>query len=65
MICYKDMTFCPSLDCAQDDCRRKLTLQIQKDARDFGLPIAQFTTIPDCHVDLIVTDADYPLPTQE
>lgn len=43
MICYKDMTFCNS-DCTNSSCKRKLTDEIFKEAKDWwgddGAPVA-------------------------
>ena len=50
MPCYKDRTYCPFNDtCAHDeDCPRALTVELQQDAKAFGLPISKFTDKPDC-----------------
>lgn len=39
MLCYKDKTFCKS-DCLNTECHRYYDAGVQKDADDFGLPIA-------------------------
>lgn len=51
MICYKDMTFCPFyVDCKNKDvCHRPLTEKVENDARTLSLPIAMFTSRPECH----------------
>ena len=49
MLCYKDMTFCPFLDCKVESCHRRLTEKIKKDAENFGLPVARFIDRPDCY----------------
>jgi hypothetical protein len=52
MICYKDMTFCPFLECGKSvNCARALTEKIKSDAEGFGLLIAEFLEKPGCFED--------------
>jgi len=53
MICYRDMTFCCFYkDCKKaSECHRPLTPDIEKAAKMFGMPVAQFTNKPECHSD--------------
>lgn len=39
MITYRDMTFCVNKECTKE-CKRRLTPQIEKEAEQFGLPLA-------------------------
>jgi hypothetical protein len=39
MICYKDKTFCSS-DCLNQECYRYADAGTEKDAEEFGLPMA-------------------------
>jgi hypothetical protein len=39
MLSYRDMTFCINTTCTRK-CYRRLTDEIRKQAKDFGLPIA-------------------------
>jgi hypothetical protein len=39
MMCYKDRTFCSSLNC-KNDCGRKITEDQKKEAQKLELPIA-------------------------
>ena len=49
MICYRDRTFCKEDGCKKfSECPRALTEKIKKDAEEFGLPIMQFASIPEC-----------------
>ena len=54
MICYRDMTFCSFWrECAQDRhqqgaCGRALTPEVEKRAKEIGLPISRFMDKPDC-----------------
>ena len=48
MLCYKDKTFCQFYILCQNQCDRALTIDIKKEAAEFGLPICQFADIPDC-----------------
>lgn len=45
------MTFCRFwTDCQNaPDCSRALTLQVQQQAAQYGLPICEFMEIPECH----------------
>ena len=49
-MCYKDRTFCPyGLLCKKGyTCDRVLTEKIQEDASNADLPIAVYTSFPDC-----------------
>jgi hypothetical protein len=50
MICYRDMTFCPHLDCQNAEaCPRALTDKVREDAKEFGLDICQFVSHPGCY----------------
>ena len=50
---YKDMTFCPFLECTDVDCPRRLTNKVRQRARVWwggdGAPICQFVDQPDCY----------------
>lgn len=50
MITYKDMTFCAYYqECAnRESCNRALTKTIKDKAKNFGLPISQFASRPNC-----------------
>ena len=49
MISYRDMTFCSFYKkCAEKDCARALTKEINGRARKFGLPICRFMGEPPC-----------------
>ncbi len=50
MLCYKDITFCKFHHaCKQGDgCAVALTEQVKEDAKAVGLPICNYTSIPDC-----------------
>jgi len=49
MICYRDMTFCDYRDCKHwEECHRKLTEKIMKDADHIHIPIAKFAEKPHC-----------------
>jgi len=50
MITYKDMTFCDFKDCQNKDCNRRLTEQIKRDAKAFGLPICRYAIKPECYI---------------
>lgn len=54
MLCFHDMTFCSFYkNCATakaGDCHRPMTPEVEKAAEQAKLPIAHFTTQPDCHV---------------
>jgi len=39
MICYKDITFCASTE-HKPDCDRRVTKELEAEAKAFGLPIA-------------------------
>lgn len=39
MITYRDMTFCVNKECIKE-CKRRLTPQIEEEAKQFGLPLA-------------------------
>jgi len=49
-MCYKDRTFCPyGLLCKKGyTCDRVLTEKSQEDANNADLPIAVYTSFPDC-----------------
>lgn len=38
-LCYKDQTFCKS-DCTNMECFRYYDSGVEKDAQEFGLPVA-------------------------
>lgn len=41
MICYKDRTFCQASDCLHfETCTYALTEEVEREAKEFGLPIA-------------------------
>jgi hypothetical protein len=48
MMCYRDRTYCPFLECEETDCDRKKTQQIVDAASRAGLLICQFVDKPDC-----------------
>uniref|UniRef100_A0A6M3KTF3 Uncharacterized protein n=1 Tax=viral metagenome TaxID=1070528 RepID=A0A6M3KTF3_9ZZZZ len=48
MICYKDMTFCGFLECADKKCHRRLTKEVKSKSIAIGLPICQFMDKPNC-----------------
>ena len=48
MLCYRDMTFCPFLECAKKDCQRRLTDKVKRNAERGDWPIAQLSEKPDC-----------------
>lgn len=54
MICYKDMTFCGYLGCANKDCERRLTDEVKAAARRWwgkdNPPICCYAATPDCFV---------------
>jgi len=56
MLCYRDMTFCPFLDCTNIECSRRLTAQVHEDARKWWgdcegyPPICKYVDKPDCFV---------------
>ena len=39
MLCYKDITFCASTE-HKPDCDRRVTKELEAEAKAFGLPIA-------------------------
>ncbi len=53
MICYRDKTFCPFWKNCKlgEKCKRKLTKQIEKEAKDFGLPIMVYIDKPECFIE--------------
>ena len=53
MMCYKDITFCAFWrTCAKGgECPRKLSSAVVADADAKELPIAQFSSLPDCYQD--------------
>jgi hypothetical protein len=51
VICYRDMTFCGYWrHCRKSlgSCGRELTDRVIADAKEFGLPVAQFAERPEC-----------------
>jgi hypothetical protein len=58
MLCYKDMTFCTFYKtCAiADECHRPATDEVAQGARECGLPIAHFTSTPECHIEEVTSD---------
>ena len=63
MICYRDMTFCTfHEDCARAaECHRPLTDDVKAKAEKWwggeGAPIAMFAQKPECHRDVLTSDA--------
>ena len=55
MICYKDKTFCASVNC-KNDCGRKLTRQIIEDATKADLPLSFAFFCGDLPFDYIVDE---------
>ena len=51
MICYKDKTFCPFIDCKQRDCDRRLTLAAELSAKKLNLPLSLLAEKPECYRD--------------
>ena len=48
MICYLDMTFCAYyLSCAHP-CDRALTPEVERAAKEAGLPVCEFQGLPMC-----------------
>lgn len=52
MLCYRDMTFCNYLDCANKQCSRRLTDDVIKSASKWwgkdNPPICVFAEKPNC-----------------
>lgn len=48
MICYRDRTFCPFLECIELDCPVRLTEDVKNSADRIGLLISQYIDKPDC-----------------
>lgn len=48
MLCYRDMTFCPFLECSNKECPRRLEYDVRVKAHEAGLAISQFTHKPEC-----------------
>ena len=51
MLCYKGMTFCEYLGCANKKCRRRITDKIKQEAERVGLPIAKWAGKPNCYIE--------------
>lgn len=57
MMCYRDKPFCPFLECDHIECKSRLTEEVKKNAAiwwgldnpDKIIPIAIYTTKPDCY----------------
>ena len=50
MITYNDMAFCTATDCAgYKECYRALTKEVEKAAKDSGLPMSVFCEPPMCY----------------
>jgi hypothetical protein len=47
MLCYRDRTYCPYLECVAT-CSRKATEEVKKAANLEGLPLALRDQIPTC-----------------
>lgn len=54
MICYKDRTYCSFYKVCNDGdaCLRALTPEVDKAAKEFGLPISYFVEKPTCYKEL-------------
>jgi len=51
MLCYRDMTFCPYLECDDKECYRRLTKEVGAAAIKAGLLISQFAEKPECFME--------------
>ena len=50
MMCYKDRAFCVMTECKKfSGCKYALTEQVDKDAKDFGLPISMDDVEKECY----------------
>ena len=55
MIGFKDMTFCPFLDCGEWNCHRRLTKEVRRQADNWwgegedNAPICMYVDKPECY----------------